>query len=76
MMIMDIKTWSENHNTSEAIGRAIHKLAGEDEIEVERIWQFPTDQQLSAIWQWSTAGGQVDARKLFWNSRSLAEVML
>ena len=76
MMIMDIKTWSETHQTSEAIAKAIHKLAGGDEIEVERIWQFPTDEQLSAIWQWSTVDGQIDARKLFWNTRSLAEVML
>ena len=76
MMIMDIKAWGETHKTSESIVTAIHRLAGGDEIEAERIWQFPTDEQLSAIWRWSTRCGRIDANQLFWNSRPLAEIML
>jgi len=75
-MNTDIKTWSETHNTSEPIAQAIHQLACRDQIEVERIWQFPTDEQLSAVWRWSTGCGQIDARQLIWNSRPLAEIML
>ena len=73
---MDFKVWGKERNTSESIARAIHELAEGDAVEVERIWQYPTDEQLSAIWRWSTNSGQIDARKLIWNSRPLAEIML
>lgn len=75
-MTEEIKRWSEVHKTSEPIAEAIHRLADYDPIEVERIWQYPEDRQLKAIWVWSTKMGQLDDRELMWNSRPLADIML
>jgi len=74
-METDIKTWSETHHTSEPIAEAIHKLADGNTMEMERIWQYPTDEQLCAIWRWSTDRGQIDPRKLVWNGRTFADVV-
>jgi hypothetical protein len=68
-----LEIWAEAHHTSQPIAAAIHRLADNDAVEVERIWQYPTEEQVKAIAQ--ECARSTDAHKLIWNGRPLGRVM-
>jgi len=74
-MTRELQSWCDTHQTSQPIAEAIHRLADGNLIEAERIWQYPEDRQLQAIWVWSTKMGRIDDRTLLWNGKPLADVM-
>ena len=71
-----MQNWSAAHQTSETItiAEAIHELAGGDAVEVERIRHLPTEEQLEAVWRWSTRGSKIGPSKLIWDKRPFTEL--
>ena len=67
-----LEIWAEAHQTSERIAAAIHRLAENDAVEVERIWQDPTEEQVKAIFE--SCKGSSDVENLFWNGAPLVKV--
>ncbi len=67
-----LEIWAEAHQTSVSIAAAIHRLAEDDAVEVERIWQDPTDEQVKAIVQLCAVSN--DGENLFWNGAPLVKV--
>ena len=67
-----LEIWAEAHHTSKPIAAAIHRLADNDAVEVERIWQYPTEEQVKAIAQ--ACEKSRDAHGLVWNDRPLGNV--
>ena len=68
-----LEIWAEAHHTSEHIAAAIHRLADNDAVEVERIWQHPTEAQRKAISK--ECAKSRDAHGLVWNGCPLGNVI-
>jgi hypothetical protein len=67
-----LEIWAEAHQTSVRIAAAIHRLAENDAVEVERIWQDPTEDQVKAIVELCAESN--DANNLFWNGAPLVKL--
>jgi hypothetical protein len=71
MDLQSLEQWASSHETDIRIVGAIYELAGGDEHEMERIWQYPTHQEINFV---LSRVPEADHAEAFWGIDSLASI--
>ena len=71
MDLQSLEQWASSHATDIRIVGAIDELAGGDEHEMERIWQYPTHQEINFV---LSRVPEADHAEAFWGIDSLASI--
>ena len=71
MDLQSLEQWASSHETDIRIVGAIDELAGGDEHEMERIWQYPTHQEINFV---LSRVPEADHAEAFWGIDSLASI--
>ena len=63
---------ADSRETSTEIMEAIALVAKSDADEAERIWEDPTLEQLTQVWQIVTHGGEIESTEFCWGTSGRA----
>ena len=71
---INIQEWSMARETSIEIARAIAWLANDEPEMAQRIWEEPTAEEFTQIWQRVTLSGELDAESFYWQDQTLGAI--